>query len=159
MIFVDLDGVLADFDKKAMALFGKKPREIEDEIGSQKFWAEITNIHDFYLTLEKMHDADVLWEGIQKYDFSPTILTGVPMSMPWVPGHKREWCERYYPNAEVITCMSRDKATYCRPGDILIDDWPKYKPLWDSAGGIFIVHESAATTLIQLSLYFNDNKL
>src|SRR5258705_3683348 len=114
MIFVDLDGVLADFDKKALALFGKKPREIEDEIGSKEFWKAISGVYDFYLTMDKMHDADALMEGVRQYDFSPTILTGIPMSMPQVPGHKREWCDKYFPGVEVITCMSRNKSAYCR---------------------------------------------
>ena len=34
-----------------------------------------------------------------------------------------------------------------QPGDILIDDWPKYKHLWEEAGGIFILHTSAAQSI------------
>ncbi len=147
MIYVDLDGVLADFNARAIEVFGKSPRQIEDEIGSTQFWAAIRAIHDFYLVLPKMHDADELWHGILKYESHPIILTGVPASMPQVPEHKKAWCKTYFPNTEVITCFSRDKASHCKPGDILIDDWPKYRPLWEQAGGIFIAHESATKTL------------
>lgn len=156
MIFVDLDGVLADFDASAYKLFGKAPRDIEDEIGSQKFWEAIAGVYDFYLTMPKMADADELWQGVLQYDPHPIILTGVPNSMPQVPNHKRTWCEQYFPGVEVITCYSRNKSVHCQSGDVLIDDWPKYKELWEKAGGIFIVHESAKATLQKLSLQFKN---
>lgn len=38
---------------------------------------------------------------------------------PW----QRNWCKRELgEDVPVITCMSRDKHTYCRPGNVLIDD-------------------------------------
>ena len=160
MIFVDIDGVLADFNAAAQVLFEKtkSARDIEAEIGSRAFWDSIRAVEDFYLHLPKMADADTLWEGVRQYDFHPTILTGVPMSMPNVPFHKREWCEKYFPGAEVITCLSRDKHAFCQRGDILIDDWPRYRRSWEHAGGIFIVHESAASTLAQLAIQFKDSR-
>lgn len=36
---------------------------------------------------------------------------------------QRNWCKRELgEDVPVITCMSRDKHTYCRPGNVLIDD-------------------------------------
>lgn len=36
---------------------------------------------------------------------------------------QRKWCKRELgEDVPVITCMSRDKHTYCRPGNVLIDD-------------------------------------
>ena len=38
-------------------------------------------------------------------------------------GGQRNWCKRELgEDVPVITCMSRDKHTYCRPGNVLIDD-------------------------------------
>lgn len=163
MIFVDLDGVLADFDASLLKLFGNAPRgiettarDIENEIGSVAFWDKIREADDFYRTLPKMADADVLWEGVLKYDPHPTILTGIPSSMPHVPWQKRDWCEQYFPGIEVITCFSKDKALACQKCDILIDDWAKYRREWEHAGGIFILHESAVSTLEKLSLEFKN---
>jgi hypothetical protein len=34
-----------------------------------------------------------------------------------------------------------------RPGDILIDDFDKYRDLWIKAGGIFIHHTSAVASI------------
>jgi uncharacterized protein YfaT (DUF1175 family) len=34
-----------------------------------------------------------------------------------------------------------------KPGDILIDDFDKYRHLWIEAGGIFIHHTSAAASI------------
>jgi hypothetical protein len=37
------------------------------------------------------------------------------------------------------------------PGDILVDDYLKYRHLWEEAGGVFIHHTSASNTLRQLA--------
>lgn len=40
-----------------------------------------------------------------------------------VSSGQRNWCKRELgEHVPVITCMSRDKHIYCRPGNILIDD-------------------------------------
>ena len=36
-IFLDCDGVLADFDTYARSYFGMHPREVEAELGSRRF--------------------------------------------------------------------------------------------------------------------------
>jgi len=153
MIYVDLDGVLADFDARATLLFGKHPRQAEREDGSEWFWQTIAKEHYFYLTLPRMADASLLWDGVLFFEPKPIILTGVPSSMPWAADHKKAWCADQFPGTQVITCFSRDKAKYCKPRDILIDDWEKYKDLWEQAGGRFITHTSAQRSLDELRSY------
>jgi hypothetical protein len=31
-----------------------------------------------------------------------------------------------------------------------VDDWPKYRHLWEEAGGIFILHENAKKSIQQV---------
>ena len=40
---------------------------------------------------------------------------------------------------------------HAAPGDVLIDDWEKYKSLWLDVGGVWITHRSAAETADELS--------
>jgi hypothetical protein len=35
-------------------------------------------------------------------------------------------------------------------GDVLVDDWPKYRHLWEAAGSIFILHENADKSIEQV---------
>ena len=50
----------------------------------------------------------------------------------------------------VITCMSKDKYKHCTPSAILIDDRDATRDSWESAGGVFVLHENVANTLQQL---------
>lgn len=155
MIYVDMDGVLADFDAAATVLFGRPPREAEEQWGTERFWKTIASKYNFYRTLPKMADADDLMAGVWRYTREPRILTGVPSSMPQVPMHKRTWAAEHYPGVQVITCFAREKANYCQPGDILIDDRPQYKGKWIDKGGLFITHTSAEASLAELHRVFH----
>ena len=146
-LFLDLDGVLADFDTYAEGVFGLPPRRFEDQRGTKRFWADLKSHEGFYNKLPLMADALELYEAVAH--LKPTILTGLPVG-DWAEPQKRAWCGRHFPVVPVICCPSKDKRNHMRPGDIIVDDWPKYKSLWEEAGGIFIVHTSAATSLAAL---------
>jgi hypothetical protein len=136
-LYLDLDGVLADFDSGYAAAFGRRP---EDDVD----WAAVRAFKDFYLNLPPMADVDVLWTRVARY--APIVLTGVPRSVPEAAANKRAWVERWLPGTLVIPTRSAEKASYARPGDVLIDDNPKYRPLWEKAGGVWITHVSAIET-------------
>jgi hypothetical protein len=57
------------------------------------------------------------------------------------------------PNVHMITCRSREKRVHMHEGkhNIIIDDWPEYKPLWEEHGGTFILHTSAEDSLNELA--------
>ena len=73
-IFLDCDGVLADFDKAGELLWGMPPRQYEAQVGSKQFWHELESQTDFYGTLPLLPDAKQLYEGV--VHLNPTILTG-----------------------------------------------------------------------------------
>ena len=151
-IFVDLDGVLADFDTLAMELFGCHPRQFEDKHGEAEFWRKITEHGTFYADLPVMPDARELWDACCRYG-EPTVLTGVPRG-DWAAPQKRGWVERHFGHGRVITCASRNKRDHAMPGDILIDDWLKYRALWEEMGGIFIHHVNAKNSIAELARHF-----
>jgi hypothetical protein len=76
----------------------------------------------------------------------PTILTGSPAG-GWAEPQKIAWAGVHFPGTPIITCRAREKYTYCRPGDVLVDDRDKYRDLWEGAGGVFILHRSASSTI------------
>lgn len=86
-LFLDCDGVLADFDTFAASIFGMHPRDFEDLHGDEKFWKALNSVDNFFEQLPLMHDAMHLWEATQK--FNPIILTGVPKEMP--EAHEQIW--------------------------------------------------------------------
>lgn len=146
-IFVDCDGVLADFDTYAEAYFGMNPREYEKRMGSKQFWQELEARGDFYRNLPLMPDARELMDGLAH--LRPTILTGCPRGN-WAEAQKVAWAEEHFPDVPIITCRSADKRLHAKPGDVLIDDWNQHRARWIEHGGIWITHTDAATSLAAL---------
>jgi hypothetical protein len=146
-LFLDCDGVLADFDLYAEKVFGLPPRKAEATLGTKRFWCDLQSHDDFYNRLPLIPDALELYEAVWHLD--PVILTGLPLG-DWAEPQKRAWGARHFPDARMICCMSKDKRNHMQPGDVLVDDWPKYRELWEGAGGIFILHTSAAESIRQL---------
>ncbi|CAM9595854.1 unnamed protein product [Ectocarpus fasciculatus] len=143
-IFCDLDGCLVDFEKGCQAVMGETP----DKLRANAMWRGLARAKGFYEHLDWMPDGRELWDGVAH--LQPTILTGLPMGN-WAEPQKRNWCKRELgEHVPVITCMSRDKHTYCRPGNILIDDRESLRAAWQRAGGVFIHHTATSSSLEKL---------
>lgn len=143
-LFLDCDGVLADFDRGAAAVLGMGPKAFQAKYGLGRFWARLAKAPGFYATLPLMPDAMELFEAVKH--LRPTILTGCPRG-GWAEGQKEAWAARHFPGTPIITCMAVDKRRHCTAGDVLVDDTLKHRHLWEEAGGTFVHHRSAAETL------------
>jgi hypothetical protein len=146
-LFLDCDGVLADFDKAAEKLFGMPSRQAEQKLGPKRFWGKLRSHADFYGTLPLLPDARKLFDSVAH--LNPIILTGCPLG-GWAEEQKHRWAAVHFPGTRMITCMAREKRMHMSPGDVLVDDYLKYKALWEDAGGIFIHHTSADNTIAEL---------
>lgn len=145
-IYVDLDGVLADFDTGYERAFGVRPSRDADNVD----WGLVKTKTDFYRDLPPMGDYLHTWARVFRY--GPIILTGVPRSLPVAAHNKRAWVDLHLgQGVPMIACASRDKAQHCKPGDVLIDDWEKYRHLWEAAGGRWVTHTNAFDTDRQLT--------
>lgn len=149
-LYLDSDGVLADFDKTANAYLGMPTREYEKLFGADAFWAKLAEIEDFFFSLDLMPDAQELYDAVKHLD--PIILTGAPSQLgERAHLEKIRWAEKKFgPKQRIITCSSKNKYTYCKPGDIIVDDWPKHRKLWEDAGGIWVPHTSTKETIAHL---------
>ena len=148
-LYLDCDGVLADFDGFVIDKTGMTSSNFEKQYGARAFWKEMYDLKVFE-NLEPMGDAEHLVEETKH--LNPTILTGIPMG-DWAQPQKMRWRDKYFPGIPLICCLSKEKAGYCQPGDVLIDDTPKYRHLWIRAGGTFISHYDAKSSLDTLREY------
>jgi len=147
-LFLDCDGVLADFDTRASELFGMPPRQFEARYGAKRFWDRIAGHEDFFHELPLMPGARELWDAVAH--LRPVILTGLPRG-GWAAPQKMRWAARHFPGARMITTMARAKRDHMEsPGDVLVDDLSKYRVLWEEAGGVFVHHRNAKDTLAEL---------
>lgn len=144
-LFIDMDGVLADFDAGYEAAFGVPPDKALDNAD----WGLVSRTEDFYLNLPPMPDLSELWSFVEGY--RPIVLTGIPASVKNAGDNKRAWVRRCLgPHVEVRCCRSSEKCLHAQAGDILVDDWDKYRHLWIAKGGNWVTHRSAATTVLAL---------
>ncbi|SFS47112.1 hypothetical protein [Brevundimonas viscosa] len=146
-IYLDCDGVLADFERGAAEVLGMPPRAFEARFGLRAFWARLGSAEDFFGRLELLPDAMDLYAAVRHRE--PVILTGLPRG-GWAEAQKRRWAGRHFPGVEVITTRAALKREHCHPGDALVDDTVKFRHLWEQEGGVFITHTSAAGSIAEL---------
>lgn len=150
-LYLDCDGVLADFDKGATAVLGLPPRAFEKRHGLGRFWQRLAMAPDFYFGLPLMDDALELFEAVRH--LGPVILTGLPRGN-WAADQKVRWAAKHFPGTSIITTMVRDKRDHAREGDVLVDDQTRHRERWEEVGGVFVHHTSARESLAQLGEYF-----
>lgn len=150
-LFLDADGVLADFDRGACELLGMKPKAFIAKHGRGAFWKRLAKAKNFYESLPEMPDARLLFDAVKQLE--PTILTGLPLGN-WAAPQKVKWAAEHFPGVPIITCMARDKHKHMYPGDVLVDDREKHRAAYEEAGVIFVYHKNAEDTLRQLAEIF-----
>lgn len=149
-IFVDMDGVLADFISSAFRAHGKEfdaatyPRcewEICRVLGisEAEFWAKIDTDPDFWLNLNAYEWAHDLLAAVSEVCAQTRLLT-TPSNHPNSYRGKREWLNKHAIRVMPILCASsKDKALLAGPGRLLIDDSDKNVELFRAAGGAAIL--------------------
>lgn len=145
-IFIDLDGVLVDFEQGVLTMTGQTIESLGNEM-----WHKLSQIPDFFNLLNWCSEGIKLWDFVQQ--FNPTVLTGLPIGN-WAEPQKRDWCRRNLgENIDVICCKSKVKAVkakeYLNSNQtmILIDDRIDHKLQWINNKGIFIHHINSKNTI------------
>lgn len=151
-LYLDCDGVLADFDKGATVILGLPPRTFEERHGLGKFWQKLAQAPDFYFSLPLMDDAMELFEAVRHLE--PVILTGLPRGN-WAADQKVRWAAEHFPGTRIITTMARNKRDHAKEDDVLVDDQERHRQLWEEIGGVFIHHKTARDSTEQLRAYFS----
>jgi hypothetical protein len=102
-------------------------------------------------TFPWMPDGRALWDGIKAV--KPKLLSMLPdHNYQRGTAEKLAWVRRELGDVELITVKdSEGKGRYASKGAILIDDGEKHRIPWESGGGTFILHRSAALTLISFN--------
>jgi 5'-nucleotidase len=145
-LFIDSDGVFADFDSHVFELFGALPSDMHPA----RLWSKVSKHPTFWEDMPLKDGALDLWSFVSRH--SPTVLTGCPTS-DWdrSVAHKRAWWKRHFDHEQVITCMSRDKADHMHnKGDVLVDDMIKNIQRWENSGGVgvlYVSHDQAIADL------------
>jgi hypothetical protein len=152
-IYVDLDGVLVDFDR-----FKREYLSARAQVDDAAMWAELQEIPNVFRMMKATPYAAQLWIAVRSTGLPNKILTAIPRrsTMPNAENNKRDWVldhkDRIFLGSApevLIGPHSKDKWRHCRPGDILIDDREDNCAAWETAGGFTVHHTGDIHATIQ----------
>lgn len=149
--FIDLDGVLADFNQGVKDLTSCTPDPTYKEISKKDMWKAIGKSKTFFEDLKLLPDALELWDYVNSLNLTVNILTGLP-SINDGGNQKRRWCAKHLvpPPNHIEVCFSRHKPNFATPDSLLIDDRKELVDGFIQAGGHGILHTSTKSTIGQL---------
>ncbi len=152
-LYLDMDGVLADFNRAARELLGATLEQEHAAAQAGRWdpeaWQQIRQHTDFYRHLPKTEIADGLVLLARNFrdnlGWNLYVLTAIPKHNDMKDSFhdKILWIQDYYPDLRVrFGPYSRDKAQHAQPGDILVDDRTENCQDWTNQGGLSIkVHD------------------
>lgn len=144
-VYLDLDGVMADFDRHFVEYFGVDNKSLND----QKMWSMINSYPKFFRNLPVCERALEFFDNLNS-NFDVSILTACPKSNYQSAAlQKREWVyEHLSPHVKVIPMLGgKNKGLFMHEkGDILIDDFESNCLAWNSLGGFSIFHVNFVQT-------------
>ena len=156
MIYLDMDGVIADFYKRYFERYRLAPRDAEKKKEFNKYFDEFIETKQFE-TLDLMPGAMDGLIFLRKHLTVPTqILSSTANEARYdeISKQKKIWLNThnitFTPN---FVPGKRFKYKFAAPDHIIIDDTESVIEDWKKAGGIGILHKDWPTTLAILKLY------
>lgn len=154
-VYIDMDGVIADFDKRFKEKFGKRPQETRNQKDFGGYFKKFIDDAEFS-NLELMPDAHMLLSFLNQYDVNKEILSSTarpenhgmiaPQKQMWLLKHNIHYKGNFVPGKSL-------KYKYATPNSIIIDDTKSVIDDWNKAGGIGILHTDAVSTIAILKMY------
>jgi len=153
-----MDGVIADFERKWIDLFGldpemthkhkKKGKENFKQFVDDREFAVLEPMPDMHTLVDYLNDK---LHNVPKEILSSTAReeyyeTIAQQKKVWLDKYNIDWKENFVPG-------KKHKYKYAEEGFVLIDDDKQNIEDWNKAGGIGILHRDALTTIALLKLY------
>ena len=151
-IYLDMDGVIADFSKRYKELYHMRPDEADKKKQFGQFFKQFINSHQF-ATLDMIPDAKQLLSYLNTTGVPVEILssTARPEHYDDIGRQKQIWLDKHHINypANFVPGKSQ-KYKFADSESIIIDDTQSVIDDWRKAGGIGIHHTDALTTIAML---------
>lgn len=172
IVYFDMDGVLADFEKTLSRMVGKPFDEILHESGDDPigdYLLQLTHSKKFFEKMDAMPEFPIfhrlIFELLSQKNLEVMILTATGSPNPeTVRDQKKAWLRNNglerIPVIDVL--KSRYKCEYASPDSLLIDDREKAVMPFVENGGKAILHHNIRETIISCCEDYkiiNENKI
>jgi hypothetical protein len=154
-VYVDMDGVIADFSKRYKEKFRVTPEETRSNKQFGGLFKKFIDDGEFS-TLDLMPDAKELLHFLHELNVPKEILSSTarpenhgmiaPQKQMWLNKHNIQYKANFVPGKSL-------KYKYATPDSIIIDDTKSVIDDWNKAGGIGILHTDAKSTIEILKMY------
>ena len=152
IIYVDMDGVLANFDKGVRASIGVSA---DDMSRDQK--NILLSTPGFFRNLEPLPDAQAAWQTLNRTYPHVRILSAVSDKNDECGAEKIGWIQQHLnptPKPRDVQCvLQSDKKRFASSNTVLIDDNIKNIREFEAADGVGVLHTPGdfANSLIQVA--------
>lgn len=158
-VYLDMDGVLADFE----AGYEKKYKNLKD-VSPEELHTQKKSFGDtgFYRDLPLMKDAKKLVKLVESYPVKVHVLTSVgSLTSKKNAVDKVLWLKKNFPQLVKnfnYTTSSKDKAKHANSDSLLIDDREKATNPFKSAGGSSILYKSFSKNRKEIEKILENDK-
>jgi beta-phosphoglucomutase-like phosphatase (HAD superfamily) len=151
-IYLDMDGVVADFEKRYTEMFGKSPSEARQTKEFNPHWTKFIETEQFK-TLDWWPGAQEFLkfiDDLHKQGIEVEMLTssGGQKHHEKVAMQKVHWlCSKGIPYFANVVSGRKLKRNYATPETILVDDTEDVIKAFNDAGGHGILHKDVGETV------------
>lgn len=154
-IYLDMDGVIADFDKRYKELYKIAPKDADTYKTFDKFFTTFIAERQF-AKLDLMPDAMELINHLRSLPIPTEILSSTSSERrdAEIREQKVEWLHKHNLTFPInLVPGKRLKRNFSNPSSILIDDTAQNIDQWRAEGGVGILHTDTITTIGILKMY------
>lgn len=155
LVFIDMDGVVSDFDKHILTEYGKPMAEMtnkeqnrfwDSECVSKRFFANAPPIYEGLQLMTKLQEAGI--------EMSFLTSTGGQLQHIDIAKQKLDFLQKHgLGHLPVTFATGTDcKASFAKPGTILIDDRDKVIQAFRARGGVALLFTRDSWLSIYMSL-------
>lgn len=159
-IYLDMDGVLTDFQGRFEKFTGSSPEEwfnnkkleYSDKEAQKLFWKiiDVDVGEEFWSEMNWTPKGKYIWDLTKKYN--PILLTSPSRNKVSKTG-KLKWADKNLtPTPKVIFRESKKKKEFSDENSILIDDKPSNIEDWKNSGGIAIHHPTNSSDVSKIEI-------
>lgn len=150
-IFLDLDGVFADFYTRALEVVGGEWESVPPSVA----WAALEKVPHFFLQLNVLPGSLAIYQALKHHGDKLEVLTAIPRptgNLATAREDKKAWVAKHMSSKLKVNTITGgvNKFKFATPGAVLIDDLERNLIEWEKHGGIGVLHTDVHSTMKKL---------